>query len=207
MFKASDNILFKCLYHIVWMVFFAKLLSLILIFALPLKIEKNKTYIQDNFPKIDIDLDRAFGLSEKAAITRKISVTKKPTSYIKDMILKGIYVDRHTSFAIISLNKNINDIKILKKDDMFNGYKIVKILPKRVYLKKNNKIYSLYFEKLKADKISLEAKNITPNKNNDFKMLKSQDVLNYTSHFDKIWKDISIDDIRDNGKLIGKSGR
>ena len=199
MSRASNSLLFKCFYHFLWILFFAKALSVVVSFLLPYGKVQHYELSQSNFGHADITLRKTFAMNVKKKEIKPITV-KKPTLLIKDMILKGIYLDKQSAYAIIAFKRKRNDIKIVSKGENFNGYKIVKIYPKKVFLQKNGKIYLLSLEKIDKN---------NSNANNNFVpestpvVLRSSDVYKYVNHFDKIWKEIRIDDVRKNGKLKG----
>lgn len=199
MSRASNSLLFKCIYHFLWILFFAKALSVIISFLLPYNMVEHYELSQSNFGHIDITLRKTFGMNLRKREIKQIRV-KKPTLMIKDMILKGIYLDKDSAYAIIALKRKKNDVKIVSKGENFNGYKILKIYPKKVFLQKNGKIYMLYLEKVDKNS-SIANQNIV--QDNAPVVLRSSDVYKYVNHFDQIWKEIRIDDIRKNGKLKG----
>ncbi len=199
MSRASNSLFFKCFYHFLWILFFAKALCVGISFLLPYKTVEHFELSQSNFGHTDITLRKAFGMNLRKKEIRQVKV-KKPTLMIKDMILKGIYLDKESAYAVIALKRKKNDVKIVSKGEYFNGYKVLKIYPKKVFLQKNGKIYMLYLEK--TDKNSpIANENIT--QESEPVVLRSSDVYRYVNHFDQIWKEIRIDDVRKNGKLKG----
>ena len=200
MFRASNKIIIKCFYHILWMVFFAKIISLSIVFLLPYKISKDDTKVQSGFEHVNMSLKKIFYMTHKNIEKRVVAIKSKPTLLIKDLILKGIYIDKDTAFAIIALKKKNSDVKILSQNELFNGYKILKIYPKKIFLTKYGKIYALYL-KLKKDDLQNSNQSI-PEENVPI-ILKREDVYKYATNFDKIWKEIRIDDVRKKGKLKG----
>ncbi len=197
MLRIFNQTVLKCFYHILWMFVIAKTISLLLIFFLPYRPYGDAMIDKISFNQARVSTQRAFGLVASSTKTKKL-VTTKPTLLIKDIVLKGIYADKNSSFALLALKKKAKDIKIVTVNDIFNGYKIIKIDPKKVFLQKSGKIYSLYFKNEKSkDLIKTESRYNEPI------ILRSKDVYAYVNNFDKIWKEIKIDDIRKNGKLKG----
>jgi len=199
MSRTSSNTLFKCFYQIIWMIFVAKALSLTLVYLLPNQIIKDTKITQNGFREVALPLRRTFHLFVNHK--KKIVKAKTPTLLIKDMILKGIYVDESSSFAILALKKKIRDVKILSQGEKFNGYKIIKIYPKKVILRRGGQLYTLSLDGQK-DKSSSNITTI-PDEQSSSIVLKREDVYKYANNFDKIWKEIRIDDVRQGGKLKG----
>ena len=200
MSRTSSNILFKCFYRIIWMIFFAKALSLTLTYMLPNQFTKDIKITQNDFREVALPIKRVFHLYASQN-KKKIIKTKTPTLLIKDMILKGIYVDKNNSFAVIALKKKKNDVKIVSKGEIFNGYKVIKIYPKKIILQKDGQLYTLFLD-LQKDKSPLNDAILSDEQSSSI-ILKSEDVYKYANNFDKIWKEIRIDDVRKGGKLKG----
>jgi len=182
------------------MIFVAKALSLTLIYLLPNQIIKDTKITQNGFREVALPLKRTFHLFMDQD-KKKIVKAKNPTLLIKDMILKGIYVDESSSFTILAFKKKINDVKILSQGENFNGYKIIKIYPKKVILRRGGQLYTLLLDGQK-DKSSSNIAT-TPDEQSSSVILKREDVYKYANNFDKIWKEIRIDDVRQDGKLKG----
>ncbi len=202
MFKALSKPLLNCTYKVLWMIVIAKAISLILLYTLPAPINE-KIFVNNNqISFVRINLYKSFDVTDKKTkiVQQKPS---KPALLVKDMILKGVYIDENGSYAIISLKNKKNDIKILSLNDRFNGYKLIGIYPKKVKLEKNGKKYFLYFKDAKETTPLLKTESKVVENEGGSIVLKSEEVYKYTKNFDKIWKEIQIDDIRENGKLKG----
>ncbi len=189
--KKSFLNMFLCF---LWIVFISKSIALLIGFVLPVSKHDINIKIDTNLPYIQFPLKRDFALEIKIK-------KEKPTLLMKNMILKGVYIDGGDSLAIIGLKAKQNSVKIIPIEGNFQGYKLIKLYPKKVLLQKNGIFYTLYLENVK---INPNAKNILYNipEKKQF-ILEKHDVYKYVNHFDKIWKDISIDDSRKNGKLDG----
>lgn len=199
MSRASNNLLFKCFYHFLWILFFAKTLSLVASFLLPHTPTKSYQSSISNFGYVNVVLQKTFGLNRKQ-IKVEPMVTNQPVTLINDMILKGVYIDKKSAYAIIALKKKKNDVKIVSMGEKFNGYKVSNIYPKRVFLQKNEKTYILYLEKVDKQTFSYQP---PINKQYISVALRSREVYRYINNFSQIWKKIKIDDIRENGKFKG----
>ncbi len=200
MSRISNSLIFKCFYHSLWILLFAKILSVAGAILLPYAPMQNHRVLRGDFGHVNVVLQKIFGLDYKQ-IKKEVVAVKQPATLIKDMILKGVYIDKKSAYAIIKLKKRKDGIKIVSKGENFNGYKVSDIYPKRVFLKKNGKTYILYLEK--ADLNNPNIKQTPISSKNMPIVLNSSDVYDYVEHFDRIWKEIKIDDVRKSGKLKG----
>ena len=198
--KKSFLNIFLCF---LWATLIAKLIALLIGFILPVSKYNINTKIDTSLPYIQFPLKRDFALEIKIKKIKK----EKPTLLMKNMLLKGVYIDGADSFAIIGLKTKQNSVKIIPIKGSFHGYKLIKLYPKKVLLQKNNITYSLFF---KIPKAYPSAKNTSSNVHitSNFSgkkqfVLTKHDVYYYINHFNKIWENIGIDDSRKNGNLIG----
>ncbi len=198
MSKLFNGFLLNCFYLLLWMIFIAKAISLYLGFILPKSAVFEEGVTNRSIKYVKTEIKRAFGMSYKVK-TNSPKIVKKPTLLVKDMILEGVFISKENSFAIIALKNKKNENKIVGKNEFFNGYKLIKIYPKSVILKKNGKLYTLAFKKTNIDDTHIV--NIIQEKGSV--ILKKEEVYKYANNFDKIWKEIKIDDARKNGKWDG----
>ena len=200
MFITSKNSFLNIFLCFLWITFVAKLLALIVSFLLPMPKQEVSVNIDTNLPYIQFSIKKDFALNSKKKETKQIKKVK-PTLLMKNMLLKGVYIDGADSFAVIGLKTKRDSIKIIPIGEIFQGYKLVKLYPKKVLLQKNGVIYALYLENVKIDPNLKDDLYTIPDKKQF--VLEKHDVYDYVNHFDKIWKEIAIDDSRKHGKLDG----
>ena len=200
MFITSKKSFIDILLCFLWITFAAKLLGLIVEFSLPIPKQNVSINIDTNLPYIQFALKKDFALENRQQKVKQIK-KEQPALLMKNMLLKGVYIDGADSFAVIGLKTKRDSIKIIPIGKTFQGYKLVKLFPKKVLLQKNGIIYALYLENVKIDPNAKDISYMIPDKKQF--MLEKHDVYDYVNHFDKIWKEIAIDDSRKNGKLDG----
>ncbi|NPA73471.1 MAG: PDZ domain-containing protein [Epsilonproteobacteria bacterium] len=200
MSRVFSGLFANCFYLILWMIFIAKSLALGLSFVLPDTPLAQESNFKDTVSYVRVNAGRVFKLRQT---TEKVTTTikKEPTLLVKDMVLKGVFVGKENSFAVIALKNKKNEIKIVAKNDIFNGYKLIKVYPWKVILRKNSKLYTLVFKDKKEDLDDLSGMDFE--QDDGSVILNKDDVYKYVNNFDKIWKEIRIDDVRKNGKLNG----
>jgi len=130
--------------------------------------------------------------------TKKTVVKKAPVFELKNVTLQAIYENGKDSMIIIA-DKQHNSY-FLNMGDNYKGYKLYKVYKTKAIFKRNNRLYSLYIGgKPKKDDIS----SINIIKNITQKEVSINKIEEYTKNFNKIWKDISIDSVKRNGKIYG----
>ena len=121
--------------------------------------------------------------------------------------LKAIYSTQSNSGWIIVQAKNSKDSIILAKDEKLDGYILTKLYKNFVIFENNSKEFKLELPKEKDINYKVEKNEsnkkevITVNEDN---VSVKRDYLNtYVNDLDKVWKDISIKDIRKDGSIEG----
>lgn len=121
-------------------------------------------------------------------------------------ILKAIYSTSSNSGWIIIESKSSKDTTILQQLEEFNGYTLTKLYKKYVIFEKNSKEYKL--ELPKEENLTYKIENNNSIKENivvkEGSVAVQRDYLNtYVNDLGKVWKDIAIQEIRENGKIDG----
>ncbi len=121
-------------------------------------------------------------------------------------ILKAIYSTSSNSGWIIIESKSSKDTTILQQLEEFNGYTLTKLYKKYVIFEKNSKEYKL--ELPKEENLTYGIENNNSIKENivvkEGSVAVQRDYLNtYVNDLGKVWKDIAIQEIRENGKIDG----
>ena len=127
---------------------------------------------------------------------------------IKNMILKGLYGKNEKGFAIVALKSSPKKTSIVKTQDEFAGYKLTLIRLNDVVFTKNNKEYILAFTKPKDKKqrvTRVKEKNVISEniENDEPREVLRDDIEHFAKNPREIWKNISIHDVRENGKIVG----
>ncbi len=203
MFITSKKSFLNTLLCFLWIALIAKSIALFIGFVLPVSKHIVNTKIDTNLPYIKFSLKKDFAIEIKIKKKKK----EKPTLLMKNMLLKGIYISGANDFAIIGLKAKKDSIKIISVKGNFQGYKLIKLYPKKVLLQKNGITYVLYLKNIKVhpstEGVSSDV-SISSNVPGKKKFVLAKDnVYYYVNHLNKIWNDIGIDDSRKNGHLVG----
>ncbi|RLA82805.1 MAG: hypothetical protein DRG78_06150 [Epsilonproteobacteria bacterium] len=136
-------------------------------------------------------------------IEQKIVEVKKEYKLISNITLKAIYSSSISTngWIIIAQNNSIKTI-MLSVGEMFKEYKLIKVFAKYVIFEKNGKEYKLSMSGAKDEpKYQIIKKQIK--KIDNIYSIKREDINLYQKDISKIWKDISIKEIRKDGKIDG----
>lgn len=120
---------------------------------------------------------------------------------ITSMILKGLYGTNARGYAIVAMKSSPANTSIVGVSQEYQGYVLKSILNSSVIFSKENKEYVLLMEDMKTLP-TFESDN---NKNiNDIQhTISREDIKNYSNDPQNIWKDISIEEVKNNNKIFG----
>ena len=144
-------------------------------------------------------------------VVKKVRSKPKKQEYklLANIKLIAIYATtNHKGWITIEDNKNITHI--LSCNDLYRGYKLNKIFNTYVIFTKNNQEYKLSLKQENKNtnysitKIDKEEKQVEKIIIDDGKVTVKRDYVNkYINNFNKIWKDISINEVFKNSKING----
>lgn len=190
-----------------FIVLFAYILTTVAFFYLPKSgvdfVEKNDTtltYRQYN------------GFYSQVKVVKKEPVKKKVKKQnimtLSNYILKGIYSTTSNGGWIIVENKRTKESSFISQNEMLDGYLLTKLYKKYIVFEKNSKEYKLEIQKKNENikyNVSRKVDNTNENIIFDNDTVKvNRDYLNsYVKDIDKVWKNIAINEIKQNGKIDG----
>ena len=200
MLKISNSDIINFVIKILIFLVVAKGISLLLWVYLPndgVDLEKKLNY-KPTYQRVD------FRTMIESPSKRGLNIPKKSHSNgisITNMILKGLYGDESKGYAILALKSNAKKTSIISVEESFSGYTLKSILSDRVVFEKNGREYILdvNFKKLKGS----ITKVMENQPSNSIKFVSRNDISFYSKNPSKIWDDISIKEVKNNGKIYG----
>lgn len=134
-------------------------------------------------------------------VSPKTPETSKAVSgpSISNMVIKGLYRKKTGGFVIVALKSAQTDTKVIGIGEKFQDYTLVEILEDGAILERNRQRYSLYLEKPK----SLPATAVATTDMGTTHQVSRSDIAHYAKNFDQVWKDISIVEVKKEGKIAG----
>ncbi|MBD3840501.1 MAG: hypothetical protein IE909_01220 [Campylobacterales bacterium] len=209
------NTLIKSIIPFVYTIIVAFCITVILFVILPsgsvkpnnnlnTDIQYNRYYIKNLFEKIE----------PKVEPVKKVEPAKKEYALIDSIELQAIYANEdHSGFCLIA-EKSSKQTYMLSYGDMFKDYKLIQLFATYIIFEKNNQEYKLSIvdeknepkfetETPKSQVVQPIAKQeITQKNDKSFEVEKN--LLNtYTKDINKIWKEVKIKELKENGKIVG----
>jgi general secretion pathway protein C len=166
-------------------------------------------YTANNISSYDILFNKyyiknSFSIDEKQNINNTV-IEKKAYALISNISLQAIYKTEDNSGWIIISEQTSSKTTMLSIGDEFKGYKLKLIFIQYVIFEKNGKDYKLLLdnksEKLNYDVVPVAQDDIETI--SDVEYIVPRDTIeNYTTDMNKIWKDIGINEIKNNNNII-----
>jgi type II secretion system protein C len=118
---------------------------------------------------------------------------------ISNMVIKGLYRKKTGGFVIVALKSAQADTKVIGIGEKFRDYTLTEILRDGAIFERNRQRFSLYLEKPK----NLPAAAAPAADMETSHQVSRSDIAHYAKNFDQIWKDISIVEVKKEGKIAG----
>ncbi len=207
MLKISSSSLLSVATKLLFILVMTKAISLALFVYLPsdgVELVQKKNY-QPMYQRVDF---KNMIKNTQKVKTEIVNVEVTSSISITNMILKGLYGNRDSGFAIVSLKKSPKKTSIVGVGENFSGYVLKSINSTSVIFSKSNKDYVLELEKIKSDKSYIKRVNKKSSyssayDNDEPKTVTRSDIASYAKNPKQIWKDISIVPIKKGRKIDG----
>jgi len=199
-----------------------------LYFYLPKTLEYNPVSYNYNIEyskyKFDKNLKEII-IKKKKVVEKKKVVKKKEYKLNANIVLKAIYASSNNSGWIIIGEKSSSKTYMLSIGEKFKEFELQLVYSTYAIFTKNNKEYRLDLLSEKEKKLNLTTKKdssldkkqdikvVDKVKEEEFKAIKQENdnqfalkrtlINSYTKNLKKIWRDISINDYKQNGVLVG----
>jgi general secretion pathway protein C len=182
--------------NVLFFALIAKLIGVIALWFLPAKTVE----LQEDNSKIKrysrVDFHNLIDASAKGATTDR-AVTQSEN--IRNLLLVGLYGNSGYGYAIVAKKPAQSGTKIVAVGEDYEGYKLSNIAINYVVFVKNNKEYILRFVD-KTPKSSIQKSMRTVS---DARQISRNEIDNYAKNPSQLWRDISINEIKKEGKIIG----
>jgi general secretion pathway protein C len=199
----SNNSYLKVLIKLLFLTLFAKLLAVVALWFLPVASEELQTSKHITVPYCRVDFHNL--LSSTSRNTREESeVFSTNSTSIKNMVLHGLYGNSRFGYAIVATKSLPNKTEIISIGERYRGYKLKRIALNFVVFEKNNKEYTLALDTTKASSKTMRISSSSKIDNDEENIAVSRNEIKfYEKKPSQIWHDISIDEIKKNGKISG----
>jgi len=217
--KISSSTLLNIFTKLLILVLIAKAIGLALWFYLPSDGEELK--INSSYqPKYQrVDFKNMIEKTQKKVVQKEIK--KEPVKVgisITNMILKGLYGVAEKGFAIVALKSKPKKTTIVEVGEMFEGYKLRYINSDGIVFIKDEKDYILNLLVIKnkssitkVKKVrnspnvqrALDNKKVQREDNDEPHGVSRSDIAYFAKNPKQIWREISIKEVKKNGKILG----
>jgi len=202
MIKLSNSKLISILTKLLILLVLAKAFSLLIWWYFPSDgVELNvKENYQPKYQRVDFKNMLSKPKTNKTSIKKE--TTKSSAISINSMILKGLYGTESKGFVIVAMKSNPKQTSIVALGESYEGYILKSIFSKSAKFHKNGSDFILSLEEVK------NASSITKvnNKSQDAQTqttVTRQDIGYYAKNPDKIWRDISLVEVKKGSELQG----
>lgn len=121
---------------------------------------------------------------------------------ITNMVLKGLYGTKTKGYVIVAMKSTPDKTSIIAVGESFKGYVLKAIFPNSAKFYKNGTYFILSFEKIKKSNSISKVKNESANVQTPSNVSR-KDISFYSKNPEQIWKDISINEIKEGKKIKG----
>lgn len=198
------NTLFQKFLPLIYVILFAFLLDSVIFFYLP---KSGVDFIKND--SLFLDYKKYGFYSNTKNIDKKVDDenSKQITQTLEKYNLKAIYLVNNDIGWITIEEKSGENSFILAQGEQIDGYTLFKFYKNYILFIKENKEFKLEINEEDNNNLAIGKPSNNQNqeiiiKNNG--AIISRDYLNsYTSNIDKVWKDITIDEIKNGNKSEG----
>jgi len=204
------NSLFKNIVPLLLVSLLAVSIDFVLYMYLPKVAKVYEVKDNNNLAYKRFDVKSVFKIKHKI-VKKEVKKQKKKDSYaiLNNVELLAIYAMGNNTGYVIIKEKNKNDTIILSKDESFKSYLLQDVYKTYVVFTKNDKEYKLSIndEKQSKYKVIKEDETITTTQeisiDDDKVTIKRELIDDYIENFDKIWNDISINEVKTSNGIDG----
>jgi len=200
--KLSNNSFINILIKLLFLVLLAKFFAVVILWFLPANSQEVTQDDAKSMPYIRVDFHNMLQReSNKHTMNKVETTTDLHTSTIKDMILHGLYGNSSYGYAIVATSHNPQKTEIISIGESYRGYKLSSIALNYVIFTKNNKEYKLELDKSEIS--TQKTQQSTINTGDEAISVSKKEINYYVKNPAKIWRDISIVEIKKDGKITG----
>ena len=183
------------------LLFLAKLLSLLLWWFLPDKGVSINSRASYRMPYHQVNLKNMLSIDTTVKVVNEVS---KPSYSINSLLLKGIYGNEFYGFIVIAKKSAPSITTIVAVNEEYEGYKLIRLESNKAIFTRASKEYSLLLDgESEINSLSKNTLQTNEEYNSDEYSIKKQDIDSYSKDPSKLWKEISINGYKENGKLKG----
>jgi len=203
--KISNSSLLAIITRLLVLLVVAKFIMVGLWWYLPsdsIELKTKNNFIQA-YKRIDfsnmIKKDKVKEVVKPKVVSTDVSITS--------MLLKGLYGSKKKGYIIVAMKRKPKSTSIIGIGEVFQGYTLKSILKQSAVFTRGGKNFVLEFKKMKkgsyikpvrrSNKNKMKAVPSIPNR------VSKKDISDYSKDPSKIWREISISEVKEGKKIKG----
>jgi len=139
---------------------------------------------------------------KKEARKKRAIKPKEPLYKIDNMELTGIYMESNERGYVVFYDKKDKKQHILSISEEYKGYRLDRLSKYQAIFTRDGKSYKLTFKKDNSIPID-KSPDVFIDEDEPIRMVPAKLINKYRRDFKAIWKNISINEVVKNGKIIG----
>lgn len=192
--------LFQKLIPFIYIILIAYILNSILFFFLP---KDGVSYIKDSSSTLDYKKYDFYSNIKKIEDRSFEQIKDKPLQTLEKYDLKAIYFTAFDKGWITIEEKSRTQSHILAYGEEIDGYVLFKLFKNYVLFKKNNKEYKLEIKEKEISNFDMNQNNQQIEEKENGAVVKREYLNSYISNVEKIWSNISIQELKNGDKIEG----
>lgn len=200
MIKLSNSYLLLVLSKLLIILLVAKALSLALLWYLPS--DGVELSVKENYKPKYQRVDFKNMIHNSKVLAKKTTKSSVTSVNITNMILKGLYGTKTQGFVIVARKSSPKVTTIVEVGEEYLGFRLKSIIPRGAVFTKAAKEYILELESLKLQK-SFIKKIEKSSSSGGIKNVSRNDINYYSKNPAQVWKEISIQPLKNGKKLKG----
>lgn len=200
MIKLSNSALLRIFTKLLVLLVVSKAISLAILAYLPsdgVEMAQIKNY-QPQYQRVDFTVMIQSTQNNSKSI---LATTASKGVNITNMVLKGLYGKDKRGFVIVALKSSVKETSIVAVGEVFSGFTLKSIASTSAIFTKNSKEYILELDKVKNSSSITMVDDMEDS--GEPKGVQKSDISFYEKNPKEIWKDISIQEIKNGKSLAG----
>jgi general secretion pathway protein C len=200
----SNSSFIKIIIKLLFLMLVAKIIGVVSLWFLPAQSQELHQNSRKTIPYRRVDFHN---LIEGNVMKRTARVTthRQSAASIHDMILHGLYGNSSFGYAIVATKASPRKTEIISIGEKYRGYRLKRIALNYVVFEKGHKEYVLNLEKSKTTTSMDRRVHQIQQRNGEDESIdvSRNEIQYYEKNPSQIWHDVSIMEIKKDGKING----
>lgn len=128
-----------------------------------------------------------------------------PVQEISSLLLQGLYGNKDSGIVVIAKRATPTKTEVIASGEQYGGYTLVGVDVDSAIFTRNGKEYRLMMQDADKTPVLRPRTDVVENNSDDLDTTRvsREEVTSYAKNVDRLWKDISIVEVREDGKIKG----